>query len=48
MILEVVSDEVPDLIIAGAYGHARMRECIFGGVTRDLLQDTTVPCLISH
>jgi nucleotide-binding universal stress UspA family protein len=26
-----------DLIVAGAFGHSRMREQLFGGVTRDLL-----------
>jgi nucleotide-binding universal stress UspA family protein len=27
-----------DLIVSGAYGHARMQEWVLGGVTRDLLQ----------
>jgi nucleotide-binding universal stress UspA family protein len=26
-----------DLIVAGAYGHRRMREWIFGGATTDFL-----------
>ena len=25
-----------DLVVAGAYGHARLREWVFGGVTRNL------------
>ncbi|KPF71403.1 hypothetical protein IP69_06525 [Bosea sp. AAP35] len=36
------------LIVAGAYGHGRMQERIFGGVTRDFLTSTTIPCLMSH
>jgi len=37
-----------DLIIAGAYGHSRTREWIFGGVTQDLLDKSPVPCLLAH
>ena len=37
-----------DLIVAGAYGHTRMREWIFGGVTRTLLQHSPIACLLSH
>ena len=37
-----------DLIVAGAYGHGRLREWIFGGVTRELLTRPPVPCLLSH
>jgi nucleotide-binding universal stress UspA family protein len=36
------------LIVAGAYGHSRMRELAFGGVTRTLLNEMTVPVLFSH
>jgi nucleotide-binding universal stress UspA family protein len=27
------------LLVSGAYGHTRLREFIFGGVTRTLLDD---------
>jgi nucleotide-binding universal stress UspA family protein len=37
-----------DLIVAGAYGHARIRENLFGGVTRDLLERIEIPLLMSH
>ncbi len=37
-----------DLIVAGAYGHTRLREWVFGGVTRGLLSRSPVPCLFSH
>jgi nucleotide-binding universal stress UspA family protein len=37
-----------DMIVAGAYGHTRMREWIFGGVTRDLITRSTHCSLLSH
>jgi nucleotide-binding universal stress UspA family protein len=37
-----------DLVVAGAYGHSRMREMIFGGVTRSLLKDCDIPVLMLH
>ena len=37
-----------DLIIAGAYGHSRLREWVLGGVTRQFLTRSPVSCLISH
>ena len=37
-----------DLLVAGAYGHARLWEKMLGGVTRDLLADLRLPVLMSH
>ena len=37
-----------DLLVMGAYGHARLREDLFGGVTKNVLESTTVPVLMSH
>lgn len=37
-----------DLIVSGAYGHSRMQEWFFGGVTHDLLESAPVCCLMSH
>ena len=37
-----------DLIVAGGYGHSRMNEWVFGGVTRDLLSLRTHYVLLSH
>jgi len=47
-ILGFAKQQNSDLIVVGAYSHARTTEMIFGGVTRCLLRDTTVPLLISH
>ncbi len=37
-----------DLFVAGAYGHGRIGEWIFGGVTRDVLLNPDFCVLISH
>lgn len=37
-----------DLIVCGAYGHSRVREWAFGGVTDDLLHRPTFFVLMSH
>lgn len=37
-----------DLIVAGGYGHTRIRELVFGGVTRSLIAGGPLPCLLSH
>ena len=37
-----------DLIVLGAYGHSRLREWIFGGVTRDLLDRSPLCSLMCH
>jgi nucleotide-binding universal stress UspA family protein len=36
------------LLVAGAYGHSRLGEWMFGGVTRELLQTCPICCLLSH
>jgi nucleotide-binding universal stress UspA family protein len=37
-----------DLIVAGGYGHTRIRELVFGGVTRSLIASSPLPCLLGH
>lgn len=37
-----------DVIVAGAYGHGRIREWLFGGVTRWLLEDNSFNRLFSN
>lgn len=37
-----------DLIVSGGYGHARLQEWVFGGMTRDLLRHSELCCLLSH
>jgi nucleotide-binding universal stress UspA family protein len=47
-LLSYAADLGVDLIVSGGYGHSRARELVFGGVTRTLLQEMTVPMLLSH
>ena len=41
-------DEGADLLVAGAYGHSRLGEWIFGGMTREILASSPLCCLMSH
>ena len=35
-------------IVLGAYGHARLFEMVFGGVTRRMLKDPPIPLVLAH
>lgn len=37
-----------DLVVMGAYGHARMREVLFGGCTQTFIDDADRPVLMMH
>ena len=37
-----------DLMVMGAYGHSRMRQWIFGGVTASTLQGASLPVFMAH
>lgn len=41
-------DTSADLIVMGAYGHTRLRERIFGGVTKAMIERPIVPVLMVH
>jgi nucleotide-binding universal stress UspA family protein len=47
-ILSRAADLAADLLIMGAYGRARFRELLFGGVTRHIAKHMTLPTLLSH
>ena len=47
-LVKLAQEEGADLIVTGAYGHSRLGEWIFGGVTRDLLATSSICCLMSH
>ena len=36
-----------DLLVMGAYSHSRLREAVFGGATRDVLDRARLPVLLS-
>ena len=46
--LSLASDLGSDMLVMGAYGHSRMREFVFGGTTRTILESMTLPVLMSH
>lgn len=37
-----------DLLVMGGYGHSRLGEALFGGVTRSILEQMTIPVLLEH
>ncbi|WP_375275331.1 universal stress protein [Methylorubrum thiocyanatum] len=48
VLLAFVEQARSDLLVLGAYGHGRLREWVFGGVTRSILQRSPVCCLMTH
>ena len=48
LLLSRVADFGADLVVMGAYSRPRLSEVVLGGVTRLMLQSTTVPVLMSH
>jgi nucleotide-binding universal stress UspA family protein len=48
VILSEASRHDADLVVIGAYSHARSTRAIFGGVTRSILKQATVPVLMSR
>jgi nucleotide-binding universal stress UspA family protein len=45
---EFAHEKGADLIVAGAYGHSRVREWVLGGVTNDFLLNPDRCVLVSH
>ena len=47
-LLGKVAELGADFLVMGAYGHSRLRELVFGGVTRELARNSRVPLLLAH
>jgi nucleotide-binding universal stress UspA family protein len=47
-LLSHAADCNASLVVMGGYGHWRLREALFGGVTRDMIRQSTVPLLMAH
>lgn len=47
-LLAIAQQRQADVIVAGAYGHSRLREWALGGMTRDLLSPIGRCSLVSH
>lgn len=45
---EAASNHQCDLLVVGGYGHSRVRETIFGGVTAHLTSHTSLPIFMVH
>ncbi|HVC60876.1 MAG TPA: universal stress protein [Acetobacteraceae bacterium] len=48
VLLSTVEASGADLLVMGGYGHSRMREVVFGGVTRRVLRAAGLPVLMAH
>lgn len=48
LLLGVAKELGTKYLVAGAYGHSRITETVFGGVTRALLTETTIPLILAH
>jgi len=46
-LLDFIETSGADLVVSGAYGHSRLREWVFGGVTRSLLDETGIDRFMS-
>ena len=47
-ILDYCAENQPDVLVMGAFSHTRIREDLFGGVTRQVMQTMNVPVLMAH
>jgi len=47
-LIRLAQDERADLLVTGAYGHSRLGELVFGGMTRELLATSPICCVMSH
>jgi nucleotide-binding universal stress UspA family protein len=48
VLLSYAADIGADMLVCGMYSHSRLREAVFGGATRSLLTEMTVPVFMVH
>ncbi|HWA30154.1 MAG TPA: universal stress protein [Rhizomicrobium sp.] len=48
MLADYARDNAADLLVAGGFGHSRVRETFLGGVTNELLHEPPLPILLMH
>lgn len=48
VLLRCAREDGDDLIVLGAYGHTRMRQRLFGGTTRSIIEQTTQAVFLAH
>jgi nucleotide-binding universal stress UspA family protein len=47
-LLDVAGESMADILVMGGYGHSRMREVLFGGVTRHVVSHPRMPVFMVH
>jgi nucleotide-binding universal stress UspA family protein len=47
-LIRLAKGELANLIVTGAYGHSRLGEWMFGGMTRGLLEEAPFCLMMSH
>jgi nucleotide-binding universal stress UspA family protein len=47
-LIRLTQEESADLIVTGGYGHSRLGEWMFGGMTRGLLEEAPICLMMSH
>jgi len=45
---QVATDIHADMMVLGGYRHSRLQQSLFGGVTRSMLRNVSLPLLLSH
>lgn len=48
VLLETARTSGASYLVMGAYGHSRLRESVLGGVTKEMLEKTTLPLVLAH
>ncbi|MGH1418021.1 MAG: universal stress protein [Hyphomicrobiaceae bacterium] len=48
VLVNYVADHKFDLLVMGCYGHSRLRQFVFGGVTQYVLANMKTPVLLAH
>jgi len=48
VLLRHATDTKSEMVVMGAYGHSRIREAVFGGATRDMLEQSHLPLFMAH
>ena len=48
LLFEAASELGAAWLVAGAYGHSRIREAVLGGTTRELIARSSIPLVLAH
>ena len=48
VLLEAAESRDAGYVVLGVYGHSRLLEMVFGGVTRRILIDPPLPLILAH